>query len=736
MISLAGLSASTLLYIGIAGSAIISVLYLLRLRKRRVVVPFLPLWQRVVKRKQYQSLFQRFKRLISWLLQILFWLILLLALGDPKLRAELMSGRNVVLVIDTSASMSTRDNHKRTRLHHAKKKAKALIKELIGFDKMMLISMDGEVLPMTPFTGDQKLLEKKLDGLKTSDTAAKLRQALLLAKDALQDRKRGEIIVISDASFGGRSQSLLVPEKKKGKKPPERVKPIENKPDPRAKASDPDTKRGKTPKARTKPKKRRRVRRKRKRKRTRRGRRKKKKKKKKRKEIKLPPGLKKVFDWKKFATVSEAHRPLPKFQLIRVGERADNVGIVALSARRLPDPPLHFAVYIELHNFSQFRSVGYLELYMDGLIIETIKVDIQPGKRWRWSSPKLSASGERLEARLRIETGRDLLEADNRAFAVLPKAKPPRVLLVSNENLYLHAVLLSDPQVIYSHVTCDGFDSYNKPTDIYIFNACAPKTPPTKGRYIFFDPPEEGTPFRVQRGKKMLKNPLITEVKKSHPSMQFLVLRDINISTSVRFRRAPGDITVAGSFGNPVIIARGDKKMRSLAVGFSLRRSDFPLRVAFPLFLRNCMQWLIRGERPAPPTTRSTGTLWKVYLPDHVKSISIKGPNTSFPSLPVNDGLAIFSGKHIGFYQLSYGDKSLWLGANLANPNESRVLPGQVQKQYLVAVDKDGKKKIVREWTVLGWKLPIPKHIWLVLLGFAVAWLMFEWYTYNRRITV
>ena len=152
MISLAGLSASTLLYIGIAGSAIISVLYLLRLRKRRVVVPFLPLWQRVVKRKQYQSLFQRFKRLISWLLQILFWLILLLALGDPKLRAELMSGRNVVLVIDTSASMSTRDNHKRTRLHHAKKKAKALIKELIGFDKMMLISMDGEVLPMTPFT--------------------------------------------------------------------------------------------------------------------------------------------------------------------------------------------------------------------------------------------------------------------------------------------------------------------------------------------------------------------------------------------------------------------------------------------------------------------------------------------------------------------------------------------------------------------------------------------------------
>lgn len=109
MISLVGLSTTTLFWLTMGIGGAISVLYLLRLRRRQVVVPYLPLWQKVIKQNQYQSLWQRLRRLLSWLLQLALLLLLLLALGDPRLRAELLSGRNVVVVVDTSASMKALD---------------------------------------------------------------------------------------------------------------------------------------------------------------------------------------------------------------------------------------------------------------------------------------------------------------------------------------------------------------------------------------------------------------------------------------------------------------------------------------------------------------------------------------------------------------------------------------------------------------------------------------------------
>ncbi len=210
MISLAGLSTTWLVGLGIAGISVISLLYLLRLRRRQVVVPYLALWHRVVQRKQYQSLFERLKRLISWLLQLFFWGLLLLALADPRLRAELLSGRQVVVVLDTSASMKTAEG-KTTRFALAKEEALRQIGSLVGQDRMMLVAMDREVIPLTPFTTDKALLRRQLKEIKTSDTSSDLRRALWLAEDALVGRERGEIWVISDGALGALHEDLLEP---------------------------------------------------------------------------------------------------------------------------------------------------------------------------------------------------------------------------------------------------------------------------------------------------------------------------------------------------------------------------------------------------------------------------------------------------------------------------------------------------------------------------------------------
>src|SRR5438105_11036357 len=106
---LAGLTFAQLAAIfGAVGVAVVG-LYILKLRRRTVAVPFSPLWQRILKDKEATSLFSKLKRLLSLLLQLALLALLVLALGDPRAAATLVKGRTVVLLVDASASMQATD---------------------------------------------------------------------------------------------------------------------------------------------------------------------------------------------------------------------------------------------------------------------------------------------------------------------------------------------------------------------------------------------------------------------------------------------------------------------------------------------------------------------------------------------------------------------------------------------------------------------------------------------------
>src|SRR5947208_2732977 len=105
MFHLLGLPFTTLAtYFGIAGAVVVG-LYILKLRRRPVPVPFSPLWTRVLRDKEATSLFSRLKRLWSLLLQLILLALLVWALGDPRTAVEQVKGRNLVVLVDTSASM-------------------------------------------------------------------------------------------------------------------------------------------------------------------------------------------------------------------------------------------------------------------------------------------------------------------------------------------------------------------------------------------------------------------------------------------------------------------------------------------------------------------------------------------------------------------------------------------------------------------------------------------------------
>ncbi len=198
---LAGLPLAQLATIfGVVGAAVVG-LYILKLRRRTVAIPFSPLWQKVLRDKEATSLFSKLRRLMSLLLQLVVLALLVFALGDPRAQAALVKGRNVVVLVDASASMQATDVAP-SRLAVAKEEVAKMIRGLGGADRMLLAQMDAVVTPLGPMTGDTAELERSLTSVAATDTRADFARSLRFATDALRGLERAEIVVVSDGHLG------------------------------------------------------------------------------------------------------------------------------------------------------------------------------------------------------------------------------------------------------------------------------------------------------------------------------------------------------------------------------------------------------------------------------------------------------------------------------------------------------------------------------------------------------
>src|SRR5580692_1108458 len=133
----AGLPLAQLLAVfGAAGFGVL-VLYILKLRRRVVAVPFSPLWERILRDKDATSLFSKLKRLLSLLLQLALLALLVLALGDPRAAESLLKGRTIVVLVDASASMQSTDVAP-SRLAAAREEVRKIFRGLGGADRVLL----------------------------------------------------------------------------------------------------------------------------------------------------------------------------------------------------------------------------------------------------------------------------------------------------------------------------------------------------------------------------------------------------------------------------------------------------------------------------------------------------------------------------------------------------------------------------------------------------------------------
>jgi hypothetical protein len=198
--TLVGLPLATLLGIGAAAFAVAVGLYILKLRRRPVAVPFSPFWHAVLRDRESSRLFSQLKRWLSLLLQLAVLAALVIALGDPRPAAAIGEGRNLVILVDASASMKAVDV-KPSRLEVAKDEARKLVRGLGGSDRALIVEMGAVPVPRSTLSGDPTELVPAIDGIHAADIRADFGRALELARDSLRGLPHAEIVVIGDGAL-------------------------------------------------------------------------------------------------------------------------------------------------------------------------------------------------------------------------------------------------------------------------------------------------------------------------------------------------------------------------------------------------------------------------------------------------------------------------------------------------------------------------------------------------------
>jgi hypothetical protein len=156
-------------------------LYFLKLKRQPLEVPSTYLWTKVIEDLHVNSLWQRLRRNLLLLLQLLLVGLAILALLRPGWLGETLSGQKFIFLVDRSASMSANDVDGGTRLEAAKKRVGTLIDQLGSKMSAMIIAFDDEPDVVQEFTDNRRLLREALDRIQPTAKPTNIRGALELA---------------------------------------------------------------------------------------------------------------------------------------------------------------------------------------------------------------------------------------------------------------------------------------------------------------------------------------------------------------------------------------------------------------------------------------------------------------------------------------------------------------------------------------------------------------------------
>jgi hypothetical protein len=417
--------------------------------------------------------------------------------------------------------------------------------------------------------------------------------------------------------------------------------------------------------------------------------------------------------------------PRNRFAYLRVGAKADNVGISTFSVRPLPSSPRDFQVHLEITNDSEKDRRVPVELRIGGRLADAFEFNVPAGKSLTRTLRQFSPEGGEIEAFADVQ---DNFPLDNHAYATLPRPRPIRVRLVTPENLFLQSALATDEDVELEVVKPDKFTESSAHA-VTIFSGWKPPvTPPGNSIFIGDWPDDLGL---KKRGE--LSKPLFTEWQRDHPVNRHLALQNVTIEKAIGVEPNPAWQKLAASFNEPLVLLREAPDRNALVFTFDTSTTDLPLRIAFPILVANAIRHLAGAESGERWVNPPMGSLLTSAEVTKLAAASSTETNTILRAVLAPDGArvpldtagALVPVSRAGFYraETSKGETNALFAANLSSPRECRIQPAEalpLRSSQPIAEIKEGFRLGFEPWMILA----------LVAAVLSVT----EWVLFHRRV--
>lgn len=187
-------------FLALAAVPVIIILYLLKQRHQDFTVSSLFLWEEALRDLEANAPWQKLRKNLLMLLQILAVILLAFALAKPFLNSLGGEKGNVIVIIDTSLSMQAEDVGK-SRFDEAKAQAAELISNLKPGIKVTLVNMGRNALILENLSSNKNSLLSKLDSLRVTNGTSNEEDVKSLVVSLIKQQPGAQVVVFSDHEF-------------------------------------------------------------------------------------------------------------------------------------------------------------------------------------------------------------------------------------------------------------------------------------------------------------------------------------------------------------------------------------------------------------------------------------------------------------------------------------------------------------------------------------------------------
>lgn len=305
----------------------------------------------------------------------------------------------------------------------------------------------------------------------------------------------------------------------------------------------------------------------------------------------------------------------------------------------------------------------------------------------------------------------DALPEDQTAFVVVPQSKTVDVVVIGakDEDRALRFALTGEPSWRLKESASIDKQLLDKAS----FAVFVRTQPPEDLRCpaLLIEPP---TGFAGVIPKAQILAEVVDGWARDHAFLQYVDPSDVAMKSARVLSLSDGSESLLEVKGRSVVAVGQHSNQPVTVLGFSPKNSNWPLRLSFPVFVKNVLTQSLAAREGGHPLSIETGDILRVDCEARVQSVTFKGLENQDLQMPVNDRSLFFPQTlRAGLLTLESRDQAgellatTYCAVQFGRGDESNIKARKTIKLGRRAVETEQESvQMAFSWT-----------IWLILLG-------------------